>query len=114
MENRNKCKGTGKTRYPDPGSAKEAMLKIKSAGRYYDYIQNKRRNRRSGKPDQCRYYYCKICQGWHLTSSEKGKSARKFIKEKKLKSKPLLLDESQATEWKKDSLPFPNINISNT
>lgn len=107
MEHQNKCRATGKVRFPDPGAAKEAILRIKSTNRFYDHIQGKRINRRAGKPDQCRFYYCRECHGWHLTSSEQGVSARKFRKERRIETKDFLLDSEQAAEWKKDSLPFP-------
>ncbi len=107
MENQKKCRATGKVRFPDPGGAKEAIIRIKSTNRFYDHIQNKRVNRRAGKPDQCRFYYCKHCHGWHLTSSEQGTSFRKYKKERKTNTKDFLLTAEQAAEWRKDSLPFP-------
>ena len=33
---REKCKVTGKSRFPTPGEAKEAMTSLKSTKRYYD------------------------------------------------------------------------------
>jgi hypothetical protein len=96
-------------RYPDQGAAKEAITKIKSTGRFYDHIQGKRFNRRAGKPDQCRTYYCKECHGWHLTSKEKSKSFRKIKEERKMQIKGIILNNEQATEWKKNSIPFPDI-----
>jgi len=33
---REKCKVTGKSRFPTPGEAKEAMTSLKSSKRYYD------------------------------------------------------------------------------
>lgn len=109
MEHQNKCRATGKVRFPDPGAAKEAIVRIKSTDRFYDHIQGKRVNRRAGKPGQCRYYYCKECHGWHLTSLEQSKSFRKYKKERKLETKDLLLNQEQAAEWKKNSIPFPDI-----
>lgn len=113
MDNPKKCRATGKHRYPDPGSAKEAITRIKSTGRFYDHIQNKRINRRAGKASQCRYYYCKHCCGWHLTSKEKSTSLRKIKEERKLVTKEVLLTKEQAAEWKKDSAPFPELNNDN-
>jgi len=107
MENQNKCRATGKVRFPDPGTAKEAIIRIKTTDRFYDHIQGKRVNRRAGKPGQCRFYYCKDCHGWHLTSQEQTKSFRKYKKERKLGTKDLLLNEKEAAEWKKNSIPFP-------
>jgi len=105
----NKCKATGKMRYPDPGAAKEAITRIKSTGRFYDHIQGKRVNRRAGKPGQCRYYYCKHCHGWHMTSKEQSKSLRKLKEERKIQIKDVLLNKEEAAEWKKNSIPFPDI-----
>lgn len=113
MENPNKCKATGKSRFPDPGSAKEAILRIKNTGRFFDHIQNKRVNRRVGKAAQCRFYYCKDCHGWHLTSKEQSTSLRKLKEERKLTTKNLLLNSEQAAEWKKDSIPFPETKTNN-
>ena len=112
MDSPNKCKATGKSRYPDPGAAKEAIVRIKNTGRFYDHIQGKRRNRRAGKPDQCRFYYCRDCHGWHLTSKEKSMSFRKLKEERKLNTKDVILTDEQATEWKKNSIPFPNVKTN--
>lgn len=107
MDNQKKCRATGKVRFHDPGAAKEAIMRIKTTDRFYDRIQGKRINRRAGKPGQCRYYHCKECHGWHLTSMEQTKSFRKHKKERKLEIKDLFPDQEQILEWKKDSLPFP-------
>lgn len=107
-----KCRATGKTRFPDPGAAKEAMIRIKATGRFFDTIQQKRINRRAGKPDQCRYYYCAQCHGWHLTSNENQKSYKKQKKERQLETRDLILNSQEAEEWKKDSLPFPELKLN--
>lgn len=109
MDNPNKCRATGKSRYPDPGSAKEAIVRIKNTSRFFDHIQNKRVNRRVGKKAQCRVYYCKHCHGWHLTSKELSTSLRKLKEERKIETKEVLLTPEQAAEWKKNSIPFPDI-----
>lgn len=109
MENLKKCKATGKIRYLDPGAAKEAITRIKSTGRFYDHIQGKRFNRRAGKPDQCRFYHCNDCHGWHITSKEKSKSLRKFKADRAIQTRNVILNTEQAAEWKKNSIPFPEI-----
>lgn len=112
MDNPNKCRATGKSRFPDPGSAKEAISRIKNTQRFYDHIQGKRVNRRAGKKAQCRYYYCKHCHGWHLTSKEKSTSLRKFKEERKIQLKDVVITTEQAAEWKKDSIPFPTEKLN--
>jgi hypothetical protein len=111
MATRARCKTTGKVRLADPGEAKEAIVTIKSTGRFYDHIQRKRINRRAGKPGQCRAYYCEHCHGWHLTSNEKTKSLKKTKKDRKTELKNFLLNKEEIAEWKKDSLPFPEQKI---
>ena len=116
MENKKvKCPATGKTRFATPGHAKAAIQKIKftSSHRRVNYVAQKRINRNAGKPDQCRYYYCNHCCGYHLTSSVK-KSYKKFIKDTSSKNyQNLVITPEKAEEWKKDSLPFPTDKLNN-
>jgi hypothetical protein len=109
----NKCSATGKTFYPTPGQAKEAMIKIKARAKFFNYNTRKRIKHRGGKPQQCRYYYCKFCRGYHLTSMEAApyeKSIAKRIEERNKSNKGLVISPQEAEQWKQDSLPFPEIN----
>lgn len=109
--NLSKCTATGKTRYPTPGDAKTAMQKLKAKKTTYNSITKKRMKRRAGKPDQCRYYRCPHCKGFHLTSSEAALTNKSIEKRfyDKIKSQPdtLILTAKQAENWKANSLPFP-------
>lgn len=111
-----KCKLTSKTRYPTPGEAKQALNRLRATVRHYDHITGKRVNRRSGKVQQCRFYHCVHCNGYHMTSHSAPLKQKKrellFVKRIKQTSN-LVLDEEQSKEWKKDSLPFPNLNNNN-
>jgi hypothetical protein len=107
-----KCSATGKTRFTDSGNAKIAMQKLKSKKTAYNSVTQKRIKRRSGKPDQCRSYYCSHCKGWHLTSSIaklSTKGIEKRFHDRIGKPSLLILTVHQAKDWKADSLPFPNI-----
>ena len=109
-----KCKVTGKSRFPTPGDAKAAMNSLKSGIRYYD-TTGKRINRRAGKVKQCRYYYCCHCNGYHMTSAEAPlgqKKREKEFKERIELTKALVKDQHEVEEWKKDSLPFPETKIN--
>ena len=102
----------GKTRYPTPGDALRAITQLKTQIRHYD-ITGKRYNRRRGKVEQCRYYSCRACHGYHLTKWESYSSERyskKYLDGKKL-SEGLVVGSSEkiVEDWKKDSLPFPNL-----
>ena len=106
-----KCSASGKTRFSTPGDAKEALQRIKSKQSLYDPTTKKRIKRRNGKAAQCRYYYCKHCRGFHLTSSGaavKQKTIEKNFMQRIRNTEGLVLSETEAAEWKKDSLPFPN------
>jgi hypothetical protein len=110
MLNLSKCKATGKTRYPTGGEAKIALQKLKAKISAYNNITQKRIKRRSGKPAQCRFYRCPLCQGYHLTSSEaalNNKSIEKRFFDRIKPSEGLILTQEQAADWKADSLPFP-------
>lgn len=111
MLNLSKCKASGKTRYASPGEAKKAMLKIKAKKNAYESTTRKRLKRRGGKPDQCRYYHCVHCNGFHLTSSPAGITQNEIqnkFKERVRSTKGLVLSKLEAADWKADSLPFPN------
>jgi len=106
-----KCQTTGKTRYPTPGDALTAITQLKSTPRYYDYMTGKRYNRRKGKVEQCRYYSCRVCHGYHLTKWDSFSSERysKDYMDGKKRSRGLVVrtTEKVVEDWKKDSLPFP-------
>lgn len=111
MQKFRKCPGTGKTRYPDPGKAKEALTRLRSTQRVYSYVTGKRQNRRMGKIAQTRYYHCTACNGYHLTSHEAPlyqKKREKLYKQRLKDTEQLIKNSEQAADWKKDSLPFPN------
>lgn len=55
---RRKCPTTGKVRYLDRIAAQLALADIQ------------RQDRTSRPKGEKRAYYCKACQGWHLTSRE--------------------------------------------
>jgi hypothetical protein len=115
MLNLSKCKASGKTRYASPGEAKEAMLKLKAKKNAYDSTTRKRIKRRGGKPAQCRHYHCVHCNGFHLTSSSTGVTQNQIqnkIIERVKSTEGLVLSKEQAANWKVDSLPFPNNQIT--
>jgi hypothetical protein len=108
----NKCSATGKTRYYDQSVAKEAMLRIKAKQGIYNGTTKKRYKHRQGKPDQCRYYYCKHCKGYHLTSSNAHVTQTTIEKKFQLRVKKtngLIISSDEAQNWKADSLPFPEL-----
>lgn len=108
--NLKKCTASGKTRYPTPGDAKEAMLKIKAKKTAYDSTTLKRIKRRNGKQGQCRYYYCKFCHGYHLTSKPTAISHntfKKIFKERVRNTEGLVRTTEESDAWKADGLPFP-------
>lgn len=108
--NLSKCKASGKTRYPSPGEAKEAILKIKAKKNAYNSTTRKRLKRRGGKAAQCRHYHCVHCNGFHLTSSPAvitQNEIEKKYKERVRSTKGLVLTKEEAADWKADSLPFP-------
>jgi hypothetical protein len=112
---REKCKATGKSRFPTPGDAKEAMAALKSNVRYYS-VTGKRVNRKAGKVKQCRYYYCCHCNGYHMTSNDTPlgqKKREKIFKQRIESTKTLVKNKQEAEEWRKDSLPFPETKINN-
>jgi hypothetical protein len=105
-----KCIATGKTRFTDPGQAKTAIQKLKAKKTAYNSITLKRIKRRNGKIEQCRYYYCSHCKGWHLTSNDaklNTKGIEKRFYDRISKQANLILTQDQAGDWKADSLPFP-------
>lgn len=108
--NISKCDVTGKTRYTSPGTAKEAILRIKGKKGLYDNITKKRLKRRQGKPDQCRTYYCKHCKGYHMTSSASPvmqKTIEKNFQMRVKQTNGLIVSEQEALSWKADGIPFP-------
>ncbi len=105
-----KCTATGKTRYAEPGEAKKAMSKIKAKRHSYNAIARKRVKHRQGKTEQCRYYYCGFCKGFHLTKVPAQvtiKTIESFRKENSKNNQGLVIAEHEALNWKADSLPFP-------
>jgi hypothetical protein len=105
-----KCEVTGKTRYSTPGDAKVAILKIKHKGTCHESITLKRIKRRVGRPDQCRYYLCQHCKGYHLTSWTaplKKNTIIKQAKERDKNNKGLVVTQTEVADWKANSLPFP-------
>lgn len=111
-----KCKHTRKTRYATPGDAKIALDSLRGTTRHYSYITGKRINRRMGKVKQCRYYHCVHCNGYHLTSAEapvKQKKRDKEFSRRIQNTADFVLNKDEADEWKKDSLPFPEIKTNN-
>jgi hypothetical protein len=105
-----KCSASGKTRYQTPGDARQAILRIKYKKNAYESTTLKRIKRRSGKPDQCRHYYCKLCKGYHLTSSVNAVSQLTIEKQHQQRVKStegLVLTKEQAEAWKANGLSFP-------
>lgn len=105
-----RCEKTGKTRFPTPGDAKEAIIRIKAKVDVYDSVSRKRIKRRNGKAEQCRYYRCNHCLGYHLTSQSsptKIRNIKKQIKEQAKSREGLVVTEQEVSDWKADSLPFP-------
>ena len=111
-----KCKQTRKTRYATPGEAKVALDNLRATKRHYNYFTGKRVNRRMGKVKQCRYYYCTHCNGYHMTSAEapiKQKTREKQFSRRLQDTANLVLNQNEADDWKKDSLPFPETKTNN-
>lgn len=109
--NLSKCTATGKTRYYDSAAAKQAMSKLKAKRHTYDPITRKRIKHRHGKTEQCRYYYCTSCKGYHLTkipAQVTVKKLKKYRKEHAKNNEGLVLTSHEALDWKADSLPFPD------
>jgi hypothetical protein len=105
-----KCNATGKKRFPNPGSAKQALLVIKSKNRIINHDTNKRQKHRNGKAAQCRYYLCQHCKGYHLTSDAAGRNQTRIQKRHKQRVKNtqgLVITHEEAGPWKADSIPFP-------
>lgn len=108
--NLSKCAATGKTRFADPGEAKKAMGKLKAKRHSYNAIAQKRVKHRQGKTEQCRYYYCGFCKGFHLTKVPAQvtiKKLKNYRKEHAKNNTGLILTPHEALDWKADSLPFP-------
>lgn len=103
---RSKCFATGKTRFPTAGDAKKALISTKS------HNSLKRDNKKStGKNKIKRFYPCKFCKGFHLSSHDYT-SKTKFIQnniDDSKKKKGLIVTKHEVVDWKKDSLPFPKI-----
>jgi hypothetical protein len=111
-----KCKQTRKTRYATPGEAKVALDNLRATKRHYNYFTGKRVNRRMGKVKQCRYYHCTHCNGYHMTSAEapiKQKTREKQFSRRLQDTANLVLNQNEADDWKKDSLPFPETKTNN-
>lgn len=109
MERPSKCAATGKTRFSEPGEAKSSIIKLKNKKRFYTQ-EGSRVNRRQTKKKQARYYYCRHCHGFHITSHEAPtykKKLEKIIQERVRQTDDLVLDVERGKEWKKDSAPFP-------
>jgi hypothetical protein len=104
MNKRLKCDATGKTRFATPGEAKAIIISYKSHNR------SKNKNKKAaGKSSLKRYYICKHCKGYHLTSDEyKSRSTFNEIhKQYAVKTKGLIVTQEEAARWKADSLKFP-------
>lgn len=109
MNETTNCQATGKTRYPNRTVALSALERMKSKPRSYQ--NGKRVNRRAGKPVLKRIYHCKLCMGYHFTKQEYH-SRQDIIKERnkeKSKREGFVLSKEQAADWKKDSIPFPEL-----
>lgn len=102
---KNKCPATGKTKYISESDANEAMVRIKNINKL------KFKNKRStGKSNQKRSYFCKHCNGFHLTSIitmnsviKKHKNRNKIIKE--------FFKSIDVEAWKANSIPFDQGHI---
>jgi len=46
-------------------------MSLKEAQNALNYIKKNRGKKSFKKRNECRYYYCKQCHGWHLTSNHK-------------------------------------------
>jgi len=110
--NLSKCSATGKTRFPSPGAAKEAMIRLKAKGKMHDSHTKRRYKRRGKKAEQCRYYRCKFCNGYHLTSSAPvaAKTIQRSYLQRIKSTQGLVRTKQEAESWKADGLPFPEIN----
>lgn len=113
MENQynlSKCSATGKTRFPTPGDAKKAILHLKHKNKLYDNVSSKRYKHRRGKAVQCRFYVCKFCKGYHLTSQEAvltQNRIERIYKQRVRTTEGLVKTPEEAEQWKADGLPFP-------
>lgn len=70
MDNRKKCRATGKVIFPALVDARLTIIRLKWARRITDFY-GKRIKHRRGKPEQKRAYYCSFCEGYHLTKWER-------------------------------------------
>lgn len=108
---RTKCHITNKTRYSTEQQARDHMLRIRNQERHYT-PDGKRCNRRMKKAGQCRIYFCHDCKGFHMTSNPEYRS-KKHLTEYKKKRNYKLKDTEPSDEvisnWKADSLPFPEL-----
>lgn len=85
-----KCPATGKTTFSSPEDARTCMLSFRHKLKIK--VQGKRVKRRIGKPEQKRSYWCRYCEGYHLTSWEipKNKKAAEIIKNSKTANEEIL------------------------
>lgn len=96
---KNKCPATGKTIFLNQTIANETMVRIKSHNKLN---KNKKSN---GKSNQKRSYFCKWCNGYHLTSIVDFKLSIK--KKKEINKKAIeFLNSIDYVNWKTDSIPF--------
>lgn len=104
MNEKIKCAATGKTRYESSHEAKEVLLNLKTS---FKKIEGRRIKHRAKKVGQKRYYWCRECKGFHLTSISLFKD--KITADKKISVKRKeFFDTFDITNWKNDSIPFPN------
>lgn len=71
MENRKKCRVTGKVIFSTLVEARLTIVRLKWARRITD-MYGKRIKHCQGKPAQKRAYYCPHCKGFHLTKWDKS------------------------------------------
>lgn len=66
-----KCRATGKIGFPSMIEAHGAMLQFKFKLRIKNKTDGKRIKHRMGKDACKRAYYCKLCNGYHITKWNK-------------------------------------------
>lgn len=62
-----KYRATGKVAFPSRIEAQYAMFRFKLRSRVKNVTNGKRIKHRMGKPAFRRAYYCRLCEGYHIT-----------------------------------------------
>ncbi len=75
-----KCIATGKSVFASLEEARLMVLRFRWGFKIHRDLFGKRIKHRTGRPIQCRAYYCHQCGGYHITKCNK----RHFIRYEKM------------------------------